>query len=223
MGTFSKTLLTAFEVINELYTALGAGVLGMIVLLKHGFESHQSIKKAVSVVALTTVSLIFVTRQTEKLKPNKKKVVCITGCDSGLGFSLAQHAADLGFTIVAGFLSLDSKGSKEIRSHYGGNIIQIQLDITSTSSIQAVVQTLEHLLIRNPGYSLHAVINNAGVMVFGEFEWLTERLIQEQVNINLMGTFKFTNALCPLLRQYKVIALKQHYLVLPSMVQQKQH
>ncbi|KAG5864552.1 hypothetical protein JTB14_020345 [Gonioctena quinquepunctata] len=118
----------------------------------------------------------------------------------------------MGFTVVAGFLSLDSKGCKEIRHLFGSNIIQIQLDITDSSSIQASVQTLEHFLSRNQGYSLHAVINNAGVMVFGEFEWLTDRLIQQQLDVNLLGTFKFTNAMCPLLRRYKgrLITITSH-------------
>ncbi|KAJ8935444.1 hypothetical protein NQ314_012864 [Rhamnusium bicolor] len=218
MGSFSKTCFVAFEVVNELYTALGAGFLGMLVLLKHGFDSHQSVK-TVSVVALTTASLVFITQQIEKLQASKKKIVVITGCDSGLGFSLAQHTVDMGFTVIAGFLSLESKGSKEIRGTYGGRIIQIQLDITDTVSVRAAVETLEHFFNSEPRifcistiwYShneyfeivlaLYAIINNAGVMVFGEFEWLTERLIQEQIDVNLLGTFKFTNALCPLLRQ----------------------
>ncbi|XP_023021438.1 SDR family oxidoreductase shroud isoform X1 [Leptinotarsa decemlineata] len=211
MGSLSKFLLIAFEITNELYTALGAGVLGMVVLLKHGFQNHQCVK-TLSVVAFTAGCWVYINREHESLKPSKKKVVCITGCDSGLGFSLAQHAVQMGFTVIAGFLSLDSKGCKEIKQLFGSNIIQIQLDITDSSSVQASVQTLEHFLGRNPGYSLHAVINNAGVMVFGEFEWLTEKLIQQQLDVNLMGTFKFTNALCPLLRRYKarVITITSH-------------
>lgn len=50
---------------------------------------------------------------------------------------------------------------------------------------------------------LHAVVNNAGVMVFGEFEWLTEQLIQHQIDVNLLGTLMFSNAICPVLRQHK--------------------
>ncbi|XP_018567131.1 estradiol 17-beta-dehydrogenase 2 [Anoplophora glabripennis] len=202
MGSLSKTLFIAFEIVNELYTAIGSGILGMIVLLKHGIISNQPLK-TLSVLTLTTVSLVFISRTTEKLTPSKKKVVLITGCDSGLGFSIAQHASNMGYTVVAGFLSLESKGSKQIRNLYGSNIIQIQLDITNPYSIKAAVETLEHYLDQNADYSLHAVINNAGVMVFGEFEWLTDRLIQQQIDVNLMGTLKFTKALCPLLRQYK--------------------
>lgn len=51
----------------------------------------------------------------------------------------------------------------------------------------------------------HALINNAGVMVFGEFEWQTEKLMKQQIEVNLLGTFKLTNAFCCLLRQHKGI------------------
>lgn len=72
---------------------------------------------------------------------------------SGLGFSLAQHTAECGFTVIATFLSLDSKGSKEIKHLYGGYIIQIQLDITDSSSIKNAVQTMEHYFSKNSDYS----------------------------------------------------------------------
>lgn len=50
---------------------------------------------------------------------------------------------------------------------------------------------------------LWAVVNNAGVMVFGEFEWYTEKIINHHIDVNLLGTMRFTKALCPLLRQYR--------------------
>lgn len=121
--------------------------------------------------------------------------------------------------MIATFLSLDSKGSKEIKHLYGGYIIQIQLDITDSLSIKNAVQTMEHYFSKNPDYSkflvslltnkwvgfvgFHALINNAGVMVFGEFEWQTEKLMRQQIEVNLLGTFKLTNAFCHLLRQHK--------------------
>ncbi|CAG9762118.1 unnamed protein product [Ceutorhynchus assimilis] len=212
MSALSKSLQVSFEILNELYTAVGAGVLGMMVLLQHGFQSHQTIK-TLCVVGVTTASLIYTfSREKQKLVANKKKVVIITGCDSGLGFSLAQHASKCGFTVIATFLSLDSKGSKEIKRLYGGYIIQIQLDITDSNSIQNAVQTLEHYFSKNPDYSFHALVNNAGVMVFGEFEWQTERLIKQQIEVNLLGTFKLTNAFCHLLRKHKgrLITVSSH-------------
>ncbi|XP_050315712.1 D-beta-hydroxybutyrate dehydrogenase, mitochondrial [Anthonomus grandis grandis] len=212
MGALSKSSRVCFEILNELYTAVGAGVLGMLVLIQHGFRSHQTLK-CLSVVGLTSASLVYVfSREKQKIVANKKKVVVITGCDSGLGFSLAQHAADSGFTVIATFLNLDSKGSLEIKRLYGGYIIQIQLDITDSISIQNCVQTLEHYFSKNPGYSLHALVNNAGVMVFGEFEWQTEKLMRQQIEVNLLGTLKITNAFCHLLRHHKgrVVTVSSH-------------
>lgn len=210
--SISKPLRVCFELLNELYIAVGAGVLGMVVLIQHGFQSHQTIK-TFSVVALTTAGLVFAfSRQKQKLTPDRKKVVIVSGCDSGLGFSLAQHAADCGFTVIATFLSLESKGSREIKRLYGGYIIQIQLDVTDPGSIRSAVQTMQHYFSKNPDYSLHALVNNAGVMVFGEFEWQTGNLIGNQINVNLTGTLLLTNAFCPLIRQHKgrIITVSSH-------------
>lgn len=151
MGGFSKFLLTGFEIVNELYIAVAAGVIGTVVLFKHGFQSHQTIK-TLSVISLSVISLVYICQETQKVNPCKKKVVFITGCDSGIGFSFAQHLVDIGFTVFAGFLSLDSKGSKEIKRKYGTDIIQIHLDITDKNSIKAAIQALEHFLKKNPDY-----------------------------------------------------------------------
>lgn len=151
MSVFSKSVLIALEVVNELYIAVSSGLIGMGVLFKHGFQSHQSVK-TLSVIGLSALSLIYIFQETPKLKPSTKKVVFITGCDCGIGYSLAQHIVDLGFTVFAGFLSLDSKGSKEIRRKYGCDIIQVQLDITDSSSIKAAIQALQHLLKKNPDF-----------------------------------------------------------------------
>lgn len=154
MGNLSKYLLAGFEVANELCIGVSTGLIGMVILIKHGFESHQFIK-TVSVIGLSAISLAYIFQETAKIKIDKKKVVFITGCDWGIGFSFAQHLVDLGFTVFAGFLSLDSKGSKHIKKKYGSDIIQIQLDITDSNSIKSAVQALEHFLNKNPDYGMY--------------------------------------------------------------------
>ena len=46
------------------------------------------------------------------------------------------------------------------------------------------------------------MVNNAGIMIFGEVEWLTEKHIASQINVNLLGTIRITKSMCPLLRKY---------------------
>lgn len=44
------------------------------------------------------------------------------------------------------------------------------------------------------------LVNNAGVMMFGEFHWLTEEMISEQINVNLLGPMRVTKTFMSLLR-----------------------
>lgn len=49
-------------------------------------------------------------------------------------------------------------------------------------------------------------------MVFGESEWQTNRIIEQQVNVNLVGTIKMTTAMLPLIRKHKsrIINVSSH-------------
>lgn len=40
-------------------------------------------------------------------------------------------------------------------------------------------------------------------MIFGEAEWQTSRMIESQINVNLLGTIKLTHAMLPLARQHR--------------------
>lgn len=149
MGTISKYSLTAFEILNEAYTAVGAGFFGMAKLLVDGFDTSNFLRTAV-MVGLTRSCLIYVLRNTERVTPSPKNVIFITGCDSGLGFSFAQHAADLGFTVIAGFLNLKSRGAQIIKEKYTEDqIIPLLLDLTDPSNITEVVKYVEIFLDAN--------------------------------------------------------------------------
>lgn len=153
MGLLSKVCLTLFEVMNEIYIAVGAGVVGMAVLIHHGYKTNQLVR-TLSVVSISLGSLIYVfnTSSPEKRKATNKQIVFISGCDSGLGFSMALHASQIGFTVIAGFLSLESEGAKEIRSMSKANIKQIELDITHHESVFVAVEALTHFLDCNSSY-----------------------------------------------------------------------
>lgn len=57
-----------------------------------------------------------------------------------------------------------------------------------------------------------AFVNNCGVMVFGEAEWQTNEMIEQQINVNLIGTIKMTRAILPLARKHKsrIINVSSH-------------
>lgn len=57
-----------------------------------------------------------------------------------------------------------------------------------------------------------ALINNAGIMAFGEFEWQTMAMIESQIEVNLLGTMKLTKLFLPICRQYsaRIIVVTSH-------------
>ncbi|XP_025833834.1 D-beta-hydroxybutyrate dehydrogenase, mitochondrial [Agrilus planipennis] len=201
---------SAGHCILEMFIAVSSGAVGVGYLLVKGFQNNFF--RNVFAASLTTTCLIYVFYNDELDKPTKDKVVFITGCDSGLGFSIAQHLCEEGFTVIAGLLNLNSDGAIELRKIFGNKIRYVHLDLTDISSINVAVDSTVQYLDENKDYKLWALINNSGVMVFAEFEWQTERLIRQQVEVNLLGTLNLTRAFCPLLRRYKgrVITVTSH-------------
>lgn len=55
--------------------------------------------------------------------------------------------------------------------------------------------------------ALKTVINNAGIMVFGEFEWQTEDQIRNQIMVNLIGAMNITRTFLPFIRRNKGIVV----------------
>jgi len=49
-------------------------------------------------------------------------------------------------------------------------------------------------------------------MVFGEFEWQTQALMEHQINVNLLGTMRITRELMPILRENRsrIIVISSH-------------
>lgn len=150
-SSLSKISLTLFEITNEVFTAVGSGFVGLFVLIFHGVTTYHIFRTA-TVTAITVGSLIFFFQSSELCAPSKRKVLFITGCDSGLGFSLAQYAHEEGFTVLAACLNLNSKGAVELRRLFGDEMLQIELDITQSASVATAVQIVEDFLESNSKY-----------------------------------------------------------------------
>lgn len=147
-NTISCVTLTLFEIANELYVAAASGILGMTLLVHHGLSTCH-IFRTFTVTAITIGSLIYVFQSNERAEPSKSKVIVITGCDSGLGFSLAHYGCERGFTVFAGFLNLESQGAVELQRIFGGNIQRFQVDVTDAETVKTAVRAVEDYLENN--------------------------------------------------------------------------
>jgi short-subunit dehydrogenase len=120
------------------------------------------------------------------------KSVLVTGCSSGIGLATAEMLRSRGWKVfptarkVADLDMLEAKG-----------FTVLQLDLTSSASIEA---TVDQLLFTNGG-QLGAVVNNAGFGMPGAIEDLTRDAMRHQFEVNLFGLQELTNKLIPVFRK----------------------
>lgn len=143
MGTVvSKCCFGLFELCNELFIVVAGGIPGLIALTYRGFQRQYFIRLAF-VAAITLTNLVYVVHNAQTIENTKNNVVFITGCDSGLGYSLAQRTAELGFTVIAGCLDLQSKGALELQD---AKFIRCKVDVTDLQSVKSAVAFVNDVL-----------------------------------------------------------------------------
>ncbi|XP_075973210.1 SDR family oxidoreductase shroud [Anticarsia gemmatalis] len=127
------------------------------------------------------------------------RVVAITGCDSGLGWAIAARSAREGLITVAGmYQGVDTKAAESLEKLCAH---PYSLDVTNPESVTGFRDYVRCLLSDNPNYKLHAVVNNSGVMTIGDYEWQTTAMIENTINVNLLGAMRVVSAFLPDLRK----------------------
>ncbi|XP_003743507.1 retinol dehydrogenase 5-like [Galendromus occidentalis] len=106
--------------------------------------------------------------------------ILITGCDSGIGFALSDRLARSGYKVIATCLHPSGPSARALISH-GVEVFRLDL---MEKDLEVFGGEVENFLKKNSG-RLHALVNNAGVCVMGEFDWLTEQQVDLVFKVNL--------------------------------------
>lgn len=122
------------------------------------------------------------------------KTVLITGCSSGLGFSMTNTLLADGWQVIATVRSIHNSQALHALQHPLLKILQ--LDVTNTQDIEEIKQFIK----RECNNELDCLINNAGFGLFGAVEDLTEQEVRYQLDVNLFGIIFLTQACLPALR-----------------------
>jgi len=125
---------------------------------------------------------------------DSKKAVLVTGATSGLGLKMTQTLAKNGFLVYAGA----RKDADMKRLEAMDNVEAIKIDVTIQSQIDAAVKTIE-----SKGRGLYGLINNAGVAIFGPIIEVDVAELEYQMNVNVYGPYRVTQAFAPLIIKSK--------------------
>ncbi|XP_053677969.1 retinol dehydrogenase 7 [Anopheles nili] len=181
-------------------------------LLPGWLWNTRSTLRAVVIIATNCASIIALRmlrrrwcyeNHNPSFSPNE--VVIITGCDSGLGYNMAQLCLKTGMTVMGTFISTESEGYKNLvkEASVPGSLISFIMDLRNQQNIELIHKQIRDWFSINRADRLYAIVNNAGVMCFGEAEWLTSNIIKAQLDVNIAGTMLFTIPLLDLVREYR--------------------
>ena len=111
------------------------------------------------------------------------KAVLVTGANRGIGQALVEEALRRGAKRVYA-------GTRQPLAHPDGRVTPLTLDVTSAAQIQAAAEE------SNPRYP----VNNAGMALYDD---LSDRAaLEQQLAVNLFGTYGVTQAFLPLLTRF---------------------
>ncbi|KAJ4420472.1 hypothetical protein N0V82_004349 [Gnomoniopsis sp. IMI 355080] len=121
------------------------------------------------------------------------KTWLITGCSSGFGSEFVHQLRALGDNVIATGRNAETKLSH--LKNTGASILD--LDVTATEDV--IATKMEEAWGLYPG-GIDVVVNNAGFVLSGAFEEVTQKDLESVFNTNFHGPLNITRALLPKLR-----------------------
>lgn len=122
-----------------------------------------------------------------------QKTIFITGASSGLGKATAKLFQSKGWNVIATMRNPEN----ETELTKLENVTVLKLDVTNINQIQETINfvTAKH--------SVDVVLNNVGYGLIGPLETATDEQLVKQLDTNLLGTIRVTQAFIPYFRENK--------------------
>jgi len=127
----------------------------------------------------------------------EKKVIFITGTNSGFGYLTAKGAAERGHTVYAAMRNTNSKNAERAQELNSiDNINVVDLDVTNPEQAKKVLEEV----IAKEG-QLDVLVNNAGYYGGGITETFSEQDVENMFDVNFKGPWRTIKSALPQMRQ----------------------
>ncbi len=129
-----------------------------------------------------------------QIMARKAKTILVTGAASGIGLAITEYFAQKGDKVIA------TDKNKEALANLNGkpNIFTFYLDVTDSKSISDVKDKIGEI-----SQGLDGLVNNAGIFVGGPLVEMSEKDVEEIIDVNVLGVFRASKILFPLLLENK--------------------
>jgi NAD(P)-dependent dehydrogenase (short-subunit alcohol dehydrogenase family) len=123
-------------------------------------------------------------------------IFLVSGASRGLGREIVGAALGAGHRVVAGVRS--PKALDDLAEEYGDRLAVVPLDVTDDAAARAAVRTAVDRFGR-----LDVLVNNAGYANVGAVEDVDFDDFRTQVDTNLFGVVRLTQAALPVMREQR--------------------
>ena len=123
-------------------------------------------------------------------------VAVVTGASSGFGLLTSISLAELGFRVFATMRVIGRRDDlDEAAARAGVDLDVVSLDVTDDRSVGEAIERIEAA-----AGGIDVLVNNAGIAVAGLFEDLDVTELREQLETNVIGIVRTTQAVLPRMR-----------------------
>ncbi|MCR9171105.1 MAG: SDR family oxidoreductase [bacterium] len=126
----------------------------------------------------------------------EKKVILVTGTNSGFGYLTTQLLAGKGHTVYAAMRNASSKNKERFEElNATENVSAIEIDVTNSENVASAIKAI----IEKEG-RLDVVVNNAGYFGGGLAEAYTDKDVADMFDVNLLGVWRTIKNALPQMR-----------------------
>jgi NAD(P)-dependent dehydrogenase (short-subunit alcohol dehydrogenase family) len=129
---------------------------------------------------------------------SEQTVALVTGANKGIGYEIAAGLGALGWSVGVGARDRERREAavRKLRAA-GADVFGVPLDVTDDASVAAAARLIEERAGR-----LDVLINNAAVTGGPQMPTTADlAAVRTVVETNVIGVFRVTNAMLPLLRR----------------------
>src|ERR1700676_4766422 len=122
----------------------------------------------------------------QKMTNETNKIAIVTGASRGIGAAVAERLAGDGFTVVINY-SGDTKSAETLARKIegkGGRALTARADVSEPPAVRGMFDTTEAAF-----GGVDVLVNNAGIMKLARIADSDDALLDQQIAVNLKGSF----------------------------------